>query len=95
MANKCPHCDKIPRHKWYKNTKEVYHTNFKNAINHFMSNEGTSGQHGLTSWGGLQSHMQIATCHQQEHEICEQKSIILDNGSTMSIFMIKNWFMML
>ena len=30
--------------------------------------------------------MQISTCHQQEHKICEQKSIILDNGSTMSIF---------
>ena len=29
--------------------------------------------------------MQIATCHQQQHMICEQKSIIMDNGSTMSI----------
>ena len=53
-----------------------------------MNNEAirTSGQSELTSWGGLQSHMQIASCHQQEHKICEQKSIILDNGSTMSIF---------
>ena len=76
---------------------EVHHINIKNAINHFMSNEGnsgnvtnvsqnenetvnneatgTNGQHGLTSWGGLQSHMQIATCHHQEHGICEQNSI--------------------
>ena len=96
---------------------ETHHTNIKNAINHYMSNEGnngngtnvnqnenetvnneatgTSGQHGLTSWGGLQSHIQIATCHQQEHELCKQKSIILENGLTMSIFMIENWFMML
>ena len=87
---------------------EVHHTNFKNAINYFMSNEGTSGngmnmnenenrtvnnedtgtsgQRMLTSWEGFQSHMQIATCHQQEYEICEQKSIILDSVSTMSIF---------
>ena len=108
MANKCPHRDKIPYDKWYKNTMEVHHINIKNAINHFMSNEGncgnglnmnknengtvnnedtkTSGQRMLTSWEGYQSHIQIATCHQQEHEISEQKSIILDNGLTMSIF---------
>ena len=42
MANKCPHRDKIPCDKWYKNTMEVHHTNIKNAINHFMSNEGNS-----------------------------------------------------
>ena len=38
MANKCPHRDKPPRDKWYKISKEVHHTNIKNAINHFMSN---------------------------------------------------------
>ena len=43
MANQCPHRDKIPYEKWYKNTMEAHHTNIKNAINHFMSNEGTSG----------------------------------------------------
>ena len=108
IANKCPHCDRIPRDKWYKNTMEVHHINIKNAINHFMSNEGTSGnginvndnengtvnnedtrtsgQRMLISWEGFQSHIIIATCHQQEHVICEQKSIILDNGLTMSIF---------
>ena len=48
-------------------------------------NTGTSGQRMLTSWE-YKSHMQIAICHQQEYKICEQKSIILDNGSTMSIF---------
>ena len=108
MANKCPHRDKNLHDKWYKNTMEAHHTKIKNAVNHFMSSEGTSGngmnmnenenatvnnedtrtsgQHMLTSWEGSQSHMQIATCHQQEHEICEQISIILDNGLTMSIF---------
>ena len=106
--NVCPHRDIIPRDKWYKNTMEVHHINIKNAINHFISNEGTSGngmnmnenengtvntedtgtsgQRMLMSWEGFQSHMQIPSCHQQEHEICEQKSNILDNGSTMSIF---------
>ena len=63
-------------------------TNVNQNENETVNNEatGASAQHGLTSWGGLQSHMQIAICHQQEHKICEQKFIILDNGSTMSIF---------
>ena len=43
MANQCPHRDKIPYEKGYKNTMETHHTNIKNAINHYMSNEGNSG----------------------------------------------------
>ena len=62
--------------------------NMNENENGTVNNEdtGTNGQRVLTSWEGFQSHIQIATCHQQEHKICEQKSIILDNGSTMSIF---------
>ena len=63
-------------------------TNVNQNENGTVNNEanGTSGLSRLTSWEGPQCHMQIATCHQQEHKICEQKSIILYNGSTMSIF---------
>ena len=107
LANACPYCDKIPCDKWYKVIKESHHTNIKNAINHFMSSDGTSGngmnmnknENGtvnnedtgtsgqrMISWNSFQSQMQLAICHQQEYEICEQKSIILDNGSTMGIF---------
>ena len=43
MANQCPHRDKILYDKWYKNTMEVHHNQIKNAIYHFMSNEGNSG----------------------------------------------------
>ena len=47
-------------------------------------NSGDTGQR--MSWDSFPSHMQIATCHSEKMTICEQRTILLDSGSTMSIF---------
>ena len=107
LANVCPHRDKIPRDKWYKNTMESHHTFLKSAYVHYVKgdttslsntenqtvvenqyqeneNSGDTGQR--VSWDSFPSHMQIVTSHAEKAVTCEQKTIILDSGSTMSIF---------
>ena len=114
LANVCPHRDKVPRDKWYKNTMDSHHTFLKSAYVHYVKgdttslnntvnqtvvenqyqeneNSGDSGQR--VSWDSFPSHMQIVTSHAEKAVTCEQKTIILDSGSTMSVFMTKIWYM--
>ena len=42
LANVCPHRDKIPRDKWYKNTMESHHTFLKSAYVHYVKGDTTS-----------------------------------------------------
>ena len=58
--------------------------------NQHQGNE-TSGDTGQgMSWDNFPSHMQIATCHSGKIKTCEQKTILLDSGSTISIFYDKS-----
>ena len=50
-------------------------------------NSGDTGQR--VSWDSFPSHMQIATCHSKKMTTCEQRTILLDSGSTMSFFMTR------
>ena len=51
-------------------------------------NSGDTGQR--MSWDSFPSHMQIATCDSETMTVCEQRPILLDSGSTMSIFYDKS-----
>ena len=51
-------------------------------------NSGDTGQ--TMSWDSFPSHMEITTCHSEKMTICEQRTILLDSGSTMSIFYDKS-----
>ena len=42
QANVCPHKDKIPRAKWYKNTMESHHTFLKSAYVHYVKGDTNS-----------------------------------------------------
>ena len=107
LANVCPHRDKSPRDKWYKNTMESHHTFLKSAYVHYVKgdttslntsenntavenqyqeNENSKNMGQSVSWDSFPSHMQIVTCHSEKAVTCEQKTILLDSGSTMSIF---------
>ena len=58
--------------------------------NQHQENE-TSGDTGQRmSWDSFPSHMQIATCHSEKMTVCEQRTILLDSGSTMSLFYDKS-----
>ena len=42
LANVCPHKDKIPWDKWYKNTMESHHTFLKSAYVHYVRRDANS-----------------------------------------------------
>ena len=57
------------------------------AVENQHQESETSGDAGQRmSWDTFPSHMQIATCHSEKITTCEQKTILLDSDSTMSIF---------
>ena len=54
--------------------------------NEYQENENSGNTGQRVAWDSFPSHMQIATCHSEKILTCEQKVILLDSGSTMSIF---------
>ena len=54
--------------------------------NQYQENENSGDTGQRVSWDSFPSHMQIVTSHAEKAVTCEQKTIILDSGSTMSIF---------
>ena len=62
--------------------------------NQHQENENSCDTGQRVSWDSFPSHMQIATCHSEKMTVCEQRTILLDSGSTMSIFMTRTLYMM-
>ena len=61
------------------------------AVENQHQESKTSGDTGQRmSWDTFPSHMRIATCHSEKMTTCEQRTILLDSGSNMSIFYDKS-----
>ena len=58
--------------------------------NQHQENENSGDTEQRMPWDSFPSHMQIDTCHSEKMTTCEQRSILLDSGSTMSIFYDKS-----
>ena len=67
--------------------------NHTTVENQHQENESSGDTGQRMSWDSFPSHMQIATCHSKKMVTCEQRTILLDSGSTMSIFMTRAWSM--
>ena len=64
--------------------------NHTTVENQHQENENSGDTVQRVSWDSFPSQMQIATCHSEKMVTCEQRTILLDSGSTMSIFYDKS-----
>jgi len=91
MLDTCPHKDDIPRSKWYDRTNRIYilHQNSRN-INDDLHTKG-DGEERTTKpcWSGMQLHAKLCM-NGIERVTSYDRSVILDSGSTISLFKSKD-----
>lgn len=97
MLNECPHRDDIPRNKWFDRTKNEYnhHQNKKeddetSIANRVSMNSNKSNRSSSNKWVGTQVNSEINLNISTNNKANSDKIVILDSGSTISLFKSKN-----